>query len=180
MSTFGDDPDELRDLILSLVVVPGSGRKITPEEFLDRVHVQPGSEARIAGQFLARSAQKKSSTAVELSLITGSVFGFSSNDVPLLGDLTLQDWHRSHDELVRILGRIGTAESVDALASAARRGARASADESDTAQALAVNAVRSLGRIAGKEADEALRTLADTSGLVAQAAKRQIERRRSQ
>jgi hypothetical protein len=177
MTTFNDDPDAYRDLILAMVISPGHGAEISPEEFLRRIHVD--TKEGLTGKFLARSIHDRSAKAVGLSMIVSGTFGFSQEDLPLLHELACADWHRSHEDVVAALGRLGNAGSVASLLCNINRPAdQANAGEVG-AQSLTAKTIRSLGRIEGPAAEEALRSLASSEDeVVREAALHQLERRR--
>jgi hypothetical protein len=113
VATFNDDPDAYRDLILAMVISPGHGAEISPEEFLRRIHLD--TKEGLTGKFLARSIHDRSAKAVGLSMIVSGTFGFSQEDLPLLHELACADWHRSHEDVVAALGRLGNAGSIASL-----------------------------------------------------------------
>ena len=176
MTTFNDDPEAYRDLILAMVISPGHGAEISPEEFLRRINVD--TDEGLTGKFLTRSIHDRSAGAVGLSMIVSGTFGFSQEDLPLLHELACADWHRSHEDVVAAIGRWGNANSVTPLLCNINRPADQTNAGEVGARSLTTKTIRSLGRIDAPEAQEALRSLASSGDeAVRQAALHQLERR---
>src|SRR5882724_1288541 len=144
-------PEE-QSLILSLTVVPGRRQSGSPEEVLRHFGTNDG---RALGLDLLRSAvERQDGLDVGLALIVCFTFGFTMDHLDLLVRLSSADWHSRHEDVVTALGKLQAPDSVEALYRATQWIPEYL--EFDESRALAMKAIRALGRIPGREAEQAL------------------------
>jgi hypothetical protein len=165
---------EERGLILSLVVVPGRGRAGSPEDVLRHFGVTDG---RALGLGLLRGAvERQDELDIELALIVCFTFGFTMDHLDLLVHLSSVDWHSKHEDVVTALGKLQTPDAVEALYQATRWIPEYLGF--DETRALAMKAIRALGRLPGREAEQALeRVLHSDSEMLQARARVELERR---
>lgn len=162
---------EQRSRVMALVVTPGGGPPIPPDEFLRAFGAPDGGVLGL--DLLRNAADRRDPIDVELALVVGFRFGFSGEHVELLIALAFADWHRSHQDVALALGHIHSQASVDALEHPAEWVPDYLAF--DDARALATQAIWALGGISGDAADRALVALSrSASVVVAQAAIAQL------
>jgi len=139
---------EQRSLVLALAHGL-NGPTITQEDFLQR---WPAVDGRALGLDLLRNALvDRDADDLELSLILGSVFGFTLDYLPLLVAAAHADWHYRHEDVAQTLGAVGTEAALPALAVLVS--ARPSyADKIDDSVALARHALHGIERIGGAKA----------------------------
>lgn len=139
---------EQRSLVLALAHGL-NGPTITQEDLL---HRWPAVDCRVLGLDLLRNAlADRDADDLELSLIVGSVFGFTLDYLPLLVEAAHADWHYRHEDVAQALGAVGTEAALPALAVLVS--ARPSyADEIDDSVALARHALHGIERIGGARA----------------------------
>lgn len=165
---------EERDLIMSLVVVPGRGKNRSPEEFL---HLTGKVDGKNYGSQLLRSAvAEKNPDDLELALIVCGAFDPNTENLPILAELISADWHFKHEDVVSQLGQLQTLDAVDALYEATQW-VPAYLDFDDS-RALAKKAIWALGRMSSHKATQALKRLvSDDSQIIREGARSQLERR---
>ena len=164
-----------RRLVLEMVAVPGQKSTMEPAEFLRRFGVADGQE--LVRRVLGEAIDRRDPVDVEMGIILADVFGVSSEFLPSLLSLVEADWHRTHEDVVTLLGRLRTPEAVEALVRATQWvPAYLDFDES---RALATKAVHALGAIPGARAEEALVELSESDiATVRAVALAQLEHRR--
>lgn len=166
-------PEE-RKLILSLGTVPGRGRKSSPEEILRHFRTSDGCELGL--DLLRDAVERQDAADVEMALIVCYTFGFTIDHLDLLVHLSLVDWHFSHEDVVTALGNLQNTRAVDSLLQLTQWIPKYL--EFDENRALAVKAIRALGRIPGPEALQALEELLHSDDEIIQgAAGGELERR---
>jgi len=164
-----------RQLVLSLVTVPGQQPAMEPADFLHQFGAPDGQE--LTHRVLREAVDRRDPIDVEMGLILADVFGVSDELLPLLLTLAAADWHRTHEDVVTILGRLRNPEAVEALMGAAHWVPRYL--DFDESRALAIKAVRALGAIPGQRAENALAQLSESEiEPVRAVASAQLERRR--
>lgn len=165
---------EDRSAIMSLVYVPGHGRQGSPEDVLE--HFSETDGAHLGLRLLQQAIERRDATDAELALVACSAFGVTSDHLNALVSLSSADWHRSHENVVRLLGQLQTPNAIDAL-----YGATQWIPEYldwDDNRSLARNAIWAIGKTAGTDADTALqRLLASDDKIIRDGAREQIERR---
>ena len=147
-------PDQQR-LAFALVLVPGRGRAVSPEEFRERAGVDDPREWAL--EQLRAAIWQEDGDDAEAALVVGAVFGRDRRWADCYVQLLESDWHVLHEGAAQGLGGLGNADAVSALVHAAHWVPEYL--EFDEARALAVKAIHSLGRIPGPEAEAALRDL---------------------
>jgi len=164
-----------RELILSLVIGPGDDKKRDLESFLGAFGEQDGT--RLGLELLADAANRRDPRDLELALIVIDVFGVAEAHREVLSSLVRSDWHVKHEDIVSLLGRLGSPESVaDLVFATSWVPEYLSYDEN---RALARKAIHALGNIPGPEVDGALaQLLSSPDDLVRRQAARALEKRR--
>lgn len=110
-------PEE-RTLIMSLVFVPGRGRKGSPSDVLRHFGATDG---RALGEGLLRDAvMRQSAEDVEMALIVCAIFGVTASSLDVLVHLCSADWHYQHENVVSALDQLRQPAAVDALYHATR------------------------------------------------------------
>jgi hypothetical protein len=165
---------EQKSLVMALVIVPGREPRITSEEFLYRFGADDG---KLLGLQLLRDALGRCDRDdVELALIVCFTFGFTEDHLPTLLGLASAEWHVCHEDVITALGSLNSPAAVNALYQATQW--IPSYLDYDETRALAVKAIRALGRIPGVEAERALRRLVDSDdSIISERAKRELARR---
>ena len=166
-----------RELIKSLVVVPGRGRRASPEEV---VHRFGASDGHVLGLDLLRDAvQRQDATDLEMAFIACRAFGvnFTVDHLGLLQQLSVADWHCKHEDVVTALGELRSPKAVHALYQATQWIPKYL--EFDENRALAVKAIWALGNTPGDEAQLSLVQLLESDSPILRAeARKQLERRK--
>lgn len=166
-------PDE-RKLVLSLVISPRNPSGGDADAVLKHFGTEDGRE--LARTQLVKAIEAQDATDVELSLILCSRFGYDATLLPLLLELAPATWHHKHEDVVTMLGKLKTAETIDALYQATQW--VPDYLDYDDSRALARKAIWALGSIGDPRAEEALkRLLSDTDEEVREAAAEQVQRR---
>lgn len=167
---------EDRRVISSLVLVPGRGRRSSPEDVLRHFETMDG---RALGIRLLRDAvDRHDGLDVEMALIVCATFGFTTDHLGLLVQLASADWHHKHEDVVSALGQLRSPRAVEALYQAAWW--VPDYLDFDESRALAVKAIWALGGTPGAEAEQALkRLLSAEDEIVREAARTQLMRRES-
>jgi hypothetical protein len=163
-----------RDVIMSLVTIPGQPHRDTRQEVLRHFST---SDGQALGLSLLRDAAKRHDPVdVEMALIVGATFGFTPEYLDLLVQLSSADWHFKHEDVVSALGQLQTPAAVDALYRATQWvPAYLAFDES---RAMARKAIWALGDTPGHEAEQALRKLAGSADqVIRREAENQLKRR---
>ncbi|TLF92252.1 HEAT repeat domain-containing protein [Nocardia cyriacigeorgica] len=168
---------EDKDAIMSLVNYPG--RVAGPE---DRqavlAHFGTADGVSLGLDLLERAASKRDIDDLELALIVCFAFGVTNAHLSVLLELSQEDWHRSHEDIVSKLGELTSPDSVTALRELAEW--VPAYLEYDESRALARKAIWAIGGIPGPEAEGALIQLAGSDDeIVRKEAKRQLDRRSS-
>lgn len=167
-------PEERR-LAMSLVVVPGRGPEMSPDEFLRRFGADDGREPGLA--LLRDAIDRRDGLDVEMALIVCATLGFKADHLPLLVQLIPADWHHKHEDVVTALGGLRALEAIDALYEAAQWVPEYL--DYDESRALAKKAIRALSRIPGPAAERAMARLSESdSEIVREYAQAQFARRR--
>ena len=166
-------PEE-RELILSLVVSPRDLSGGDPEAVLRHFGTEDG--AGLGRSLLADARQREDGTDVELALIVCARFGYDAALTPLLLELEPADWHHKHEDVVSMLGKLKSPETVNALYHATQW--IPDYLDYDESRALARKAIWALGGVPGPEATQALTLLLeDKDEEVREAAAEQLRRR---
>lgn len=163
-----------RDLVLSLVQVPGRRPAITGAAFLRQLGVADGSAWAL--DQLRDAMTRRDSDDVELALTAAGVLGATDEYVAPLVSLALEDWHQSHEAVVSMLGRLRPPEAVPALATLTWHVPEYLGW--DQSHALARKAVHALGSIEDPSATAALLDARETGPReVSEVAARQLQAR---
>jgi hypothetical protein len=169
------DRSERDEMILSLVFVPGRGRKGTPEDVLRYFGVTDGQKLGL--DLLQEALRRRDGDDVEIVLIVSFTFGFTPDHLQPLLELAFADWHRSHEDIITALQDQHTPATIPAFVHATRW-APEYLDWDDN-RALAKKAIHALGRTPGNEAENALIQLVDSDDdALRETARRVLERRR--
>jgi HEAT repeats len=163
-----------RDLVLSLVIVPGRGRRSSPAEVLGRFGTADGPALGL--KLLRDAIERHDGTGVETGLIVGFTYGLTADHLEPLLELSSADWHQRHEDVVIALRDLHTPAAVTAFVHATRWiPAYLDFDES---RALARKAIHALGETPGPEARQALTELAGSDDeILRETARRVLERR---
>jgi hypothetical protein len=167
-------PEE-QDLIMGLAFVPGVGRTRTLDEVL--AHFGESDGGALALRLLRDAMERRDADDVEMALIVHGAADASVEEFmePLI-DLFPADWHRDHEDIVSMLGKLRSPETVPTLVLATRWVPEYL--DFDDCRALAVKAIWALGRIPGPEAREALEGLRDDENeIIRENAVKQLARR---
>ena len=136
---------EDRAAVMSLVVVPGRGRRGSPEEVLRHYRATDG---KVLGLSLLRDAvDREDGLDVEMALIVCATFGFTMGHLDLLVRLVWAGWHHKHEDVVSALSQLRAPAAVDALYHAAWWVPNYL--DFDESRALAVKAIWALGDTPG-------------------------------
>jgi len=164
---------EQKNLIMGLTTAPNQERQISSEDFLHRFGANDG---KLLGLHLLRSAlDQRDRVDVELALIVCFTFGFTKEHLPALLELASAEWHISHEDVIRALDFLRSPAAVDVLYQATQW--IPSYLEFDETRALAVKAIRALGKIPDVEAERALRRLVDSEdSIISDRAKKELAR----
>jgi hypothetical protein len=165
-----------RDLILSLAIVPGRGRKISPEEVLRQFRTADGPALGL--RLLHDAIERRDGTDVEMALIIGFTYGFTKDYLEPLLLLSSADWHQRHEDVVTALQDLHTPAAIPAFVHATSWiPAYLDFDES---RALARKAIHALGETPGAEAERALAELTGSDDeILRETARRVLQRRQA-
>jgi hypothetical protein len=165
-----------RDLILSLAIVPGHGRKTSPEEVLRQFRTADGPALSL--KLLRDAIDRHDGTDVEMAVVAGCTYGFTTEHLEPLLELSSADWHQRHEDVVTALRDLHTPAAVAAFVHATCWiPAYLDFDES---RALARKAIHALGETPGPEAEQALTELTDSGDeIVRETARRVLQRRQT-
>lgn len=165
---------EDRNVISSLVVVPGRGRRGSPEDVLRHFGTTDGCALGL--RLLRDAVDRQDGLDVEIALIVCATFGFTMDHLDLLVQLASADWHHKHEDVVLALGQLRSPTGVEALYHAAWW--VPDYLDFDESRALAIKAIWALGGTPGAEAEQALKRLLSAEGeVVREAARAQLARR---
>lgn len=165
---------EKRELILSLVVSPRDRSGGDPEAVLRHFGTDDG--AALGRTLLADALKREDGTDVELALIVCARFGYDATLMPLLLELEPADWHHKHEDVVSMLGKLKSPETIDTLFHATQWIPEYL--DYDDSRALARKAIWALGGVSGAEATRALTLLLeDKDEELREAAAEQLRRR---
>lgn len=166
-------PEE-RDLIMSLVLVPGQAAGDHRDEVLH--HFQTSDGKQLGHKLLDDAIGRQDGTDVEMALIVGNTFGFTRSYLEPLIRLSSADWHQKHEDVVDALGQLGDPAAVAALYHATQW--IPDYLDYDDSRALARKAVWAIGKTPGSEAEAALKRLAGSDDeIVREEAERQLRHR---
>ncbi|MEW1914381.1 HEAT repeat domain-containing protein [Kitasatospora sp. NPDC085895] len=167
-------PDE-QDLVLGLAIAPGEGPTRTLDEVL--VHFGESDGAALALRLLRDAMERRDADDVEMALIVhGAADASVEKFLDPLIELFPADWHRKHEDVVSMLGKLRSPKTVPTLVEATRRVPEYL--EFDECRALAVKAIWALGGIPGAEPREALEGLRDAENeIIRENAVKQLARR---
>lgn len=108
---------EQRQVVFGLVLVPGRGRRSSPDDVLRHFGSSDGMELGLA--LLSQAVADSDSADVEAALLVCQTFGFGPSHLPLLLELASADWHCKHEDVVWYLGKnYQSPEVVEALIAA--------------------------------------------------------------
>ncbi|WP_426366921.1 HEAT repeat domain-containing protein [Streptomyces sp. E-08] len=167
-------PEE-QDLIMDLAFVPGVGRTRTIDEVL--AHFGESDGGTLALRLLRDAMERRDADDVEMALILHAAAGASVEEFmePLI-ELFPAEWHRDHEDIVRMLGRLRSPETVPTLVLATHWVPEHL--DWDENRALAVKAIWALGAIPGPETRDALEGLRDDGNeIIRENALNQLARR---
>ena len=167
-------PDE-QDLVLGLVVSPGQGPTRTIDEVL--AHFGESGGATLALRLLRDAMERRDADDVEMALIVRGAADASVEEFlePLI-ELFPAEWHREHEDIVSLLGKLRSPKTVPTLVLATRWVPEYL--DWDENRALAVKAIWALGAIPGPETREALEGLRDAENeIIRENAVKQLARR---
>ncbi|MFD7498065.1 hypothetical protein ACFV8T_38015 [Streptomyces sp. NPDC059832] len=141
-------PEE-QDLVMGLVFVPGKGRTRTLDEVL--AHFGESDGGALALRLLRDAMERRDADDVAMALIVKAAAGASGEEFlePLI-ELSRADWHRRHEDIVSMLGKLRSPRTVPTLVLATRWVPEHL--DWDENRALAVKAIWALGAIPGAEA----------------------------
>lgn len=164
------------DLVLSLAIVPGRGRKSSPEEVLRQFGTADGPALSL--KLLRDAIERHDGAGVEMGLVAGFAYGSTTEHLEPLLDLSCADWHQRQEDVVTALRDLHTPAAVKAFVQATRWiPAYLDFDES---RALARKAIYALGETSGPEAEHALTELTDSSDeILRETARRVLEHRQT-
>ncbi|MER8034808.1 HEAT repeat domain-containing protein [Streptomyces hydrogenans] len=167
-------PEEQK-LIMGLVFVPGRGRTRTLDEVL--AHFGESDGGALALRLLRGAMERRDADDVGMALILHASAGASVEEfMEPLTELFPAEWHRGHEEIVSMLGRLRSPRTVPTLALATHWVPECL--DWDENRALAVKAIWALGAVPGLEAREVLEGLReDENEIIRENALRQLARR---
>jgi hypothetical protein len=148
---------EDRRVIYGLVLVPGEGRKASPEDVLRHFGAVDGHALGLS--LLADAVIREDGDDVEAALIVCFVFGMTPDHLELLVLLASADWHRRHEDVASALDGLRTPGAVAALVHLTQWVPEYLAW--DEGRGLARKAIWGLAKTPGPEAERALRLLLD-------------------
>ena len=167
---------EQRHVVLGLALVPGSGRRSSPDDVLRCFGSSDGVKLGLCRRYRCRHrlVAERDSDDTEAALLVCNTFGFGPGHLPLPLGLASAEWHHSHEDVVWYLGNYQSPEVVEALI--------ASTEwvpdylDFDENRASARKAIWELGKQPGERARQALGGIARTAtGLLQEDARKQLE-----
>jgi hypothetical protein len=162
---------------MSMAVVPGRPTRGTPEDVLR--HFGSADGKALGLRLLRAAAADRDADGVELALMVCFTFGFTADQLDTLIQLSSEDWHHRHEDVISALDELRTPAAVPALYQATQW-VPDYLDFDDT-RALATKAIWALGNIPTPEAEEALRRLLDSDDeILRDGARAQLARRAEQ
>ncbi|MBZ3905473.1 HEAT repeat domain-containing protein [Streptomyces griseiscabiei] len=167
-------PEE-QDLIMGLAFVPGVGRTRTLDEVL--AHFGESDGGALALRLLRDAMERRDADDVEMALLLHAAADAPVGEFmePLI-EMFPAEWHREHEDIVSMLGRLRAPRTVPTLVLATRWVPERL--DFDDCRALAVKAIWALGGIPGPEAREALEGLRDDENeIIRENAVKQLARR---
>ncbi len=142
-------------MIRDLAVIPGRGRKGSPEAVLRHFGAVDGHA--LGRSLLAEAVNGKDGDDVEAALIACFLFGMSLDHLGLLVQLASADWHCRHEDVATALDDLRAPAAVGALYHLTQWVPDYLAWDED--RALARKAVWGLAKTPGPEAGQVLRLL---------------------
>ncbi|MER5501123.1 MULTISPECIES: HEAT repeat domain-containing protein [unclassified Streptomyces] len=167
-------PEE-QDLIMGLAFVPGVGRTRTIDEVL--AHFGESDGGALALRLLRDAVERRDADDVEMALIVHGAADASAEEfMEPLTELFPAEWHREHEDIVSMLGRLRSPRTMPTLVLATHWVPEHL--DWDENRALAVKAIWALGAIPGEEARDALKGLRDAENeIIRENAVNQLARR---
>lgn len=161
---------------MSLVTVPGRGQPSPPEAVLRYFGTTDGQQLGL--DLLREALRRRDEQDTEMALIVCFTFGFTSDHLQPLLELSAADWHKKHEDVVWALRGLHTPAAVPAFVHATRW--IPDYLDFDENRALARKAIHALGTTPGHEAEQALTELTQSDDeLLRDTAERVLERRRA-
>ncbi|MFJ3812160.1 HEAT repeat domain-containing protein [Streptomyces sp. NPDC090073] len=166
---------EEQDLVLGLVVAPGSPPTRTIDEVL--AHFGESDGGALSLRLLQDAMERQDADDVEMALIVHAAAGASDEEfLEPLTELFPTEWHRAHEDIVSMLGRLRSPKTVPTLVLATHWVPEHL--DWDENRALAVKAIWALGAIPGPKARAALEGLRDAENtIIRENAAKQLARR---
>ncbi|MFB6783643.1 HEAT repeat domain-containing protein [Streptomyces sp. NPDC056352] len=167
-------PEE-QDLVMGLAVGLGEGPTRTLDEVL--AHFGESDGGALALRLLRDAMECQDADDVEMALIVHGAADASVEEfLELLIELFPAEWHRDHEDIVSMLGKLHSPKTVPTLVEATRWVPEHL--DFDECRALAVKAIWALGGIPGEEARDALKGLRDAENeIIRENAVKQLARR---
>ncbi|MFF3788387.1 HEAT repeat domain-containing protein [Streptomyces sp. NPDC001933] len=167
-------PEE-QDLVRGLVFVPGKGRTRTIDEVL--AHFGESDGGALALRLLRDARERRDADDVAMALIVKAAAGASGEEfLEPLTELFPAEWHRDHEDIVSMLGKLRSPRTVPTLVLATHWVPEHL--DWDENRALAVKAIWALGAIPVAEARAALEGLRDDENeIIRENAVKQLARR---
>ncbi|MFF8868333.1 HEAT repeat domain-containing protein [Streptomyces sp. NPDC015139] len=166
---------EEQDLILGLVVAPGSPPTRTIDEVL--AHFGESDGGALSLRLLQDAMECQDADDVEMALIVHAAADASDEEfLEPLTELFPAEWHRAHEDIVSMLGKLRSPRTMPTLILATHWvPEHLGWDEN---RALAVKAIWALGGIPGPEVRAALEDLRDAENeIIRENAVNQLVRR---
>ncbi|MEV6304303.1 HEAT repeat domain-containing protein [Actinoplanes sp. NPDC051861] len=168
---------EDRQLILSLVSVPGRAAEGSKKELLDHFGASDGSTLGL--ELLLDASRRRDRIDVEMALIVANIFGVTPEYLSPLSLLVTADWHEKHEDVVSAIGGLHDPCTVSQLFEATQF--IPDYLDYDESRALARKAIWALGSIPGRDAEKALiRLLGSDDEILREEAQGQLGRRNTQ
>ncbi|MGX1548537.1 HEAT repeat domain-containing protein [Streptomyces adustus] len=167
-------PEE-QDLVMGLAVAPSSPPTRTIDEVL--AHFGESDGGVLALRLLRDAMERRDADDVEMALIVHGAADASVEEFlePLI-ELFPAEWHREHEDIVSMLGKLHSPKTVPTLVLATRWVPEHL--DWDENRALAVKAIWALGAVPGTKAREALEGLRDDENeIIRENAVKQLTRR---
>ncbi|MFV5998558.1 HEAT repeat domain-containing protein [Streptomyces sp. NPDC056231] len=167
-------PEE-QDLVMGLAVGLGEGPTRTLDEVL--AHFGESDGGALALRLLRDAMERQDADDVEMALIVPGAADASVEEFlePLI-ELFPAEWHRDHEDIVSMLGKLHSPKTVPTLVRATRWVPEHL--DFDECRTLAVKAIWALGGIPGEEARDALKGLRDAENeIIRENAVKQLARR---
>ncbi|WP_432030504.1 HEAT repeat domain-containing protein [Streptomyces sp. 1222.5] len=155
-------PEE-QDLVLGLVVAPGSPPTRTIDEVL--AHFGESDGGALSLWLLQDAMERQDADDVEMALIVHAAAGASDEAfLEPLTELFPAEWHRAHEDIVSMLGRLRSPKTLPTLVLATHWVPEHL--DWDENRALAVKAIWALGALPGPNARAALEGLRDAENTI--------------